>query len=432
MNILFWGTPDYAVPTLMALHQAGHTLVGVVTQPDRRRGRGKTLIPSPVKAKALEMGLKVFTPQRIKQDESCQEQLAELKADLSVVVAFGQILPKSVLDQPPLGCWNGHGSLLPRWRGAGPIQWALLEGDAETGVGVMAMEEGLDTGPVLIERSLAIGLLDNGHTLAERMSALTADLMVEAMPLIALAGHGSEAERRARLKLSDQADRPGEASYARMLTKQDHQIDWSASALTIHRKVMALYPNAVTIWNDKRLKLLHCEPLIERLREELPTDTPPHRALGHRRASTRNRAGIREGSRYRRQHKWLSNLGSCGAARRQRAKRRRLASSTNKRSAQAIIWHVCVTSMRYRRYVLVLRVSCRRREEPPERRPRPPLRSSGGALRTVGSNPGTFSRRRDSPVRRSIAFKRSASSAATREMAWPVSPARPVRPMRCT
>lgn len=275
MNILFWGTPDYAVPTLVALHQAGHTLVGVVTQPDRRRGRGKTLIPSPVKAKALEMGLKVFTPQRIKQDESCQEQLAELQADLSVVVAFGQILPKSVLDQPPLGCWNGHGSLLPRWRGAGPIQWALLEGDAETGVGVMAMEEGLDTGPVLIERNLAIGLLDNGHTLAERMSALTADLMVEAMPLIALAGHGSEAERRAQLKLSDQADRPGEACYARMLTKQDHQIDWSASALTIHRKVMALYPNAVTIWNDKRLKLLHCEPLIERLREELPTEIHP-------------------------------------------------------------------------------------------------------------------------------------------------------------
>jgi methionyl-tRNA formyltransferase len=275
MNILFWGTPDYAVPTLVALHQAGHTFVGVVTQPDRRRGRGKTLIASPVKAKALEMGLTVFTPQRIKQDESCQKQLAELQADLSVVVAFGQILPKSVLDQTPLGCWNGHGSLLPRWRGAGPIQWSLLEGDAETGVGVMAMEEGLDTGPVLIERNLPIGLLDNGHTLAERMSALTADLMVEAMPLIESAGPGSEPERRARLKVCEQADRPGEASYARMLTKQDHQIDWTTSALTIHRKVMALYPNAVTLWNNKRLKLLHCEPLIERLREELPAEIHP-------------------------------------------------------------------------------------------------------------------------------------------------------------
>ena len=139
----------------------------------------------------------------------------------------------------------------------------------------MAMEEGLDTGPVLIEQNLAIGLLDNGHILAERMSALTADLMVEAMPLIESAGHGSEPERRARLKVSDQADRPGETSYARMLTKQDHQIDWSASALTIHRKVMALYPNAVTFWNNKRLKLLHCEPLIERLKEELPAEIHP-------------------------------------------------------------------------------------------------------------------------------------------------------------
>jgi methionyl-tRNA formyltransferase len=275
MNILFWGTPDYAVPTLVALHQAGHQLVGVVSQPDRRRGRGKTLVPSPVKAKALELGLRVFTPQRIKHDESCQQQLAALQADLSVVVAFGQILPKSVLEQPPLGCWNGHGSLLPRWRGAGPIQWSLLEGDAETGVGVMAMEEGLDTGPVLIERNLAIGLLDNGHTLAKRMSVLTADLMVEAMPLIESAGHGSEHERRDRLKVMDQADRPGEASYARMLTKQDHQIDWSDSALTIHRKVMALYPNAVTLWNDKRLKIQHCEPLIERLMDELPADVHP-------------------------------------------------------------------------------------------------------------------------------------------------------------
>ena len=275
MNILFWCTPDYAVPTLLALHQAGHQLVGVVSQPDRRRGRGKTLVPSPVKAKALELGLRVFTPQRIRHDESCQQQLAALQADLSVVVAFGQILPKSVLEQPPLGCWNGHGSLLPRWRGAGPIQWSLLEGDAETGVGVMAMEEGLDTGPVLIERNLAIGLLDNGHTLAKRMSVLTADLMVEAMPLIESAGHGSEHERRDRLKVMDQADRPGEASYARMLTKQDHQIDWSESALTIHRKVMALYPNAVTLWNDKRLKIQHCEPLIERLKDELPADVHP-------------------------------------------------------------------------------------------------------------------------------------------------------------
>ena len=130
------------MPTLDALLSAGHQIVGVVTQPDRRRGRGKQLMPSAVKARALELGLRVYTPEKIRRDHACQQQLADLGADLSVVVAFGQILPPEVLRQPPLGCWNGHGSLLPRWRGAGPIQWSILEGDAQTGVGVMAMEEG--------------------------------------------------------------------------------------------------------------------------------------------------------------------------------------------------------------------------------------------------------------------------------------------------
>ena len=185
MKILFWGTPAYAVPSLEALVAAGHTLVGVVTQPDRRRGRGKELMPSPVKARALELGIPVFTPERIRRDPECQRQLADLGADVSVVVAFGQILPPEVLNQQPLGCWNGHGSLLPRWRGAGPIQWSLIEGDATTGVGIMAMEEGLDTGPVLLERSLPIGLLDNAAALGSRLSQLTASLLVEALPRIA-------------------------------------------------------------------------------------------------------------------------------------------------------------------------------------------------------------------------------------------------------
>ena len=130
------------MPTLDALHGAGHTIVGVVTQPDRRRGRGKQLVPSPVKARAEELGLPVFTPERIRRDVDCKAKLAALGADASVVVAFGQILPKDVLEQPPLGCWNGHGSLLPRWRGAGPIQWSLLEGDQETGVGIMQCIKG--------------------------------------------------------------------------------------------------------------------------------------------------------------------------------------------------------------------------------------------------------------------------------------------------
>ena len=269
MKILYWGTPEYAVPTLLALHAAGHEIVGVVTQPDRRRGRGKQLMPSAIKVCAQSLGLAVFTPERIKTDVGCQKELANLKADVSVVVAFGQILPKSVLEQPPLGCWNGHGSLLPRWRGAGPIQWALLEGDSETGVGIMAMEEGLDTGPVLLEQRLPISLDQNSHDLGEKLSQLTATLMVEAVDLILKAGVGTEPERLERLNVRYQ----GQAmSYARMLKKEDFQINWGDPALRTHRRVMGLYPSAMTGWRNKRLKVLETEPLIERLGDEISED----------------------------------------------------------------------------------------------------------------------------------------------------------------
>jgi len=270
MKILFWGTPAYAVPSLEALVAAGHTLVGVVSQPDRRRGRGKDLMPSPVKARALELSIPVFTPERIRRDPDCQRQLAGLGADVSVVVAFGQILPPEVLAQPPLGCWNGHGSLLPRWRGAGPIQWSLLEGDAETGVGIMAMEEGLDTGPVLLERAIPIGLLENAQQLGVRLAALTADLLVEAMPRIEAAGPGPEAERLARLGVRAQGEEG--LTYARLLTKDDQRIDWGQSALAIHRRVMGLYPGAVSSWQGKRIKLLATEPLVQRLADQLSAE----------------------------------------------------------------------------------------------------------------------------------------------------------------
>ena len=267
MKVLFWGTPAYAVASLDALIAAGHELVGVVSQPDRRRGRGKALVPSPVKARALELGIPVFTPERIRREPECQQQLADLEADIYVVVAFGQILPPEILQQPPLGCWNGHGSLLPRWRGAGPIQWSLIEGDSTTGVGVMAMEEGLDTGQVLLERSIQIGLLENAHQLAERLAALTGTLLVEALPLIEAAGPGAEAERLGRLGVRAQGEEG--MTYARMLTKEDAQIDWDQSALHIHRKVMGLYPGATSSWQGKRLKLLATEPLVKRLAAEL-------------------------------------------------------------------------------------------------------------------------------------------------------------------
>ena len=270
MKILFWGTPAYAVPSLDALVAAGHELVGVVSQPDRRRGRGKSLMPSAVKARALELGLPVFTPERIRREPQCQQQLAALGADVYVVVAFGQILPPEVLAQPPLGCWNGHGSLLPRWRGAGPIQWSLLEGDPKTGVGIMAMEEGLDTGPVLLERAIPIGLSENAQQLAARLAALTGELLVNALPLLEAAGPGPEAERLERLGVRQQSEEG--MTYARMLSKDDFQIDWSQSALAIHRRVMGLYPGACSSWRGKRIKLLATEPLVQRLAGELSVE----------------------------------------------------------------------------------------------------------------------------------------------------------------
>ncbi len=267
MKILFWGTPAYAVPSLEALVAAGHELVGVVSQPDRRRGRGKALLPSAVKARALELGIPVITPERIRREPDTQAALAELAADLSVVVAFGQLLPPQVLEQPPLGCWNGHGSLLPRWRGAAPIQWSLIEGDRETGVGIMAMEAGLDTGPVLLERAIAIDLLENAAQLGERLAGLTAELLVQALPRIAAAGAGPEAERLTRLGVRPQPQQG--MTYARLLSKHDYAIDWRQSALAIHRRVMGLYPGAHTEWQGQRLKLLATEPLVQRLAGQL-------------------------------------------------------------------------------------------------------------------------------------------------------------------
>ncbi|MEB3255567.1 MAG: methionyl-tRNA formyltransferase [Synechococcaceae cyanobacterium] len=267
MRILFWGTPAYAVPSLEALLAEGHELVGVVSQPDRRRGRGGSLVASPVKERALAHGLPVFTPSRIRREPECQAALAALGADASVVVAFGQILPPEVLQAPPLGCWNGHGSLLPRWRGAAPIQWALLEGDPRTGVGIMAMEEGLDTGPVLLERSLTIGLLENASQLGARLAALTAELLVEALPRIEAAGPGPEAERWRRLGLRQQSSEG--VTYARLLQRDDQWVCWNAPAQAVHRRILAMHPNAHALWQGKRLKLLASEPLLRRRAAEL-------------------------------------------------------------------------------------------------------------------------------------------------------------------
>ena len=275
MRVIFWGTPTYALPTLNALVNSGYDLVAVVTQPDRRRGRGKQLIPSPVKLRAIELGLSVFTPEKLRDDYELQKELAELNADISIVVAFGQILPAEVLNQPLLGCWNGHGSLLPRWRGAGPIQWSILSGDKVTGVGIMAMEEGLDTGPVLLQESIEIGLLENANQLGKRLSELTASLMIEALLKIIASTSGQRLKHINQLNVTKQEQLEGKPTYARMLTKPDHIINWNHSAIDIHRKVMGLCPNAVTAWKGKRLKIITTEPLIEVLSKYLSKNVRP-------------------------------------------------------------------------------------------------------------------------------------------------------------
>ncbi len=156
MKIVFWGTPNYAAENLRNIVKAGHEVIAVITQPDRRRSRGKVLSPSPVKQAAIELGITVYTTQSIRKDQHTKDILFNLNADVYIVVAFGQILPKEILDQPKLGCWNSHASLLPVWRGAAPIQWSIINDDAKTGICIMAMEEGLDSGPVIERESTDI------------------------------------------------------------------------------------------------------------------------------------------------------------------------------------------------------------------------------------------------------------------------------------
>jgi methionyl-tRNA formyltransferase len=257
LRVLFWGTPSYAIPSLDALFQAGYQIVGVVTQPDRRRARGGALLPSAVKQRAMELEIPIFCPERIRNELHTQANLAALNADLNIVVAFGQLLPETVLYAPTYGSWNGHGSLLPRWRGAAPIQWSLIEGDHSTGVGIMAMELGLDTGPVLIERAITIGFLENANQLAERLSVLTAELFLEAIPLITTTNYQLKSQALEGI------------CKARLITKNDYEINWQQPALQIHRQVMGLFPGAHTKWQGKRLKFLATEPLVERLQAEL-------------------------------------------------------------------------------------------------------------------------------------------------------------------
>ena len=243
------GTPEFAVPVLEALADA-HRVVGVVTQPDRPAGRGRRLAPSPVKQVALEHGLMLSQPHSLRTPEAVA-QLSAWRPEVIVVAAFGQILPQDVLDLPPHGCLNVHGSLLPRWRGAAPVTAAILAGDEVTGVTIMQMDAGLDTGPVLAQREELIAPDDTQATLEERLARLGAELLVETL-VAYLAG-----------SLLPRSQPDEGATYAGQLRKEDGWLDWSRPAVELDRRVRAFtpWPGAFTMWRGRRLKVLRAVPL---------------------------------------------------------------------------------------------------------------------------------------------------------------------------
>lgn len=249
-RILFAGTPDFSVPALRALIDAGYRIPAVYTQPDRPAGRGRQPTASPVKRAALEAGIPIRQPETLKTIQA-QRELAAWNADLMIVVAYGLLLPQAVLNAPRQGCVNIHASLLPRWRGAAPIQRAIQAGDAETGISIMRMEAGLDTGPVYLIRKTPIREQDTGGSLHDRLSALGAEALIEALPGILDA------------RLSAQPQDDAQANYARKLDKSEALIDWQAPATTIARQIRAFnpWPVAQTPLEDQMLRIWEAQAL---------------------------------------------------------------------------------------------------------------------------------------------------------------------------
>ena len=233
-RIVYAGTPDFAVPALRRLLESGADVVGVYSQPDRPAGRGRSLTASPVKAVALEHDIPVFQPTSLR-DEPAQAELAALEPDLLVVAAYGLILPQAVLDQPRYGCWNIHASLLPRWRGAAPIQRAVEAGDAKTGVCIMHMEAGLDTGPVYHRLETVIEASDTGGSVHDRLAVLGADALLQCLAL------GERGELPEPVAQDDAL-----AVYAPKLSKAEAELDWALPARTLERRVRAFNPWPVT------------------------------------------------------------------------------------------------------------------------------------------------------------------------------------------
>jgi methionyl-tRNA formyltransferase len=250
MKLVFCGTPMFAVPCLERLITAGHEVMLVVTQPDRPQGRGMTMAAPPVKQAALKLGLPVIQPEKIKRNLEFQEQLTALKPDAIIVVGYGRIIPPWMLQLPPYGNINVHGSLLPKFRGAAPIQWAIASGETITGVTTMRLDEGLDTGDVLMKGELEIQPDDTAITLAPRMAAMGAELLVETLAGLA----------NGRINPVPQDD--SQATLAPILKKEDGQIDFSRNAKEIYHRLRGFqpWPGAFTHYRGKMLKIVSAEP----------------------------------------------------------------------------------------------------------------------------------------------------------------------------
>ncbi len=248
MKVIFMGTPDFSVGTLEALVEAGHEVVLAVTQPDKPKGRGKEMQFTPVKECALKYNIPVFQPRRVREPE-CIEEFRKYHADIMVVVAFGQILPKDILEMTPYGCVNVHASLLPKYRGAAPIQWSIIDGEKVTGVTTMQMNEGLDTGDMLLKVEIPIEDKETGGSLHDKLANAGAKLCVET--LIGL--------EKGEITQIPQGE--ATTAYAKMLTKKLGNIDWNQSAVQIERLVRGLspWPSAFTNWNDKVMKIWEAE-----------------------------------------------------------------------------------------------------------------------------------------------------------------------------
>jgi methionyl-tRNA formyltransferase len=243
VRTIFFGSPDFAVPCLEALHDISDVSV-VISQPDRPAGRGLAMRPPAVKKRALQLGLEVWQPAKVRTAQFA-EKLRALDADVAVVVAYGRILPRAVLDAPRTGCVNVHASLLPRWRGAAPIQWSIVDGDEETGVTLMQMDEGMDTGPILAAASTRIERDDDAATLTDRLSKMGAELLREQLP------------RYVAGQLTPQPQDDRASTMAPLLKKEHGRIDWNKSSQEVHNQIRGMnpWPGAHTVLGERRIKV---------------------------------------------------------------------------------------------------------------------------------------------------------------------------------